>query len=134
MTSRGRVRIDENGVAVTDAEQIRRRPWTPVVGCPGVYVKELSRRGAFADALLRLESGACTPGHPHAQAEQHIWVLEGEASVGSHRLSTGDYTVVPPGTAHPIRATGPWECVLLQSHIPVPSSPVTEIVSTSCQE
>jgi len=48
------IRADENGVAVTGAEQIRRRPWTPVAGCPGVFAKELSRRGELVDVLLRL--------------------------------------------------------------------------------
>ncbi|MCP2329350.1 quercetin dioxygenase-like cupin family protein [Hamadaea flava] len=125
---------DTNGVAATGAEQIRRQPWMPVAGCPGVFIKELSRRGELADVLLRIEPGASTPGRPHQRIEQHIWVLEGEASIGLHRLSVGGYTVVPPGTAHPIHAIGSWGCVLLQSQIPLPADSLTEIVSTSCQQ
>ncbi|MEV0267873.1 cupin domain-containing protein [Hamadaea sp. NPDC050747] len=128
------IQADKHEVTTTRSEQIRRRPWTSVAGCPGVYVKELSRRHDLVDVLLRFEPGASTPGRPHMGIEQHIWVLEGEVSVGSHRLSDGAYIVVPPGAAHPIAAAGAKGCLLLQSHIPVTAAPLTEVVSTSCQQ
>ena len=114
-------------------DQIARIPWTAVTGCEGVYAKELWRRGDRVHALLRYEAGASTPGLPHAGADQHLWVVEGEATVAGIRLPAGSYIHVPPGTPHPVRSTGLLGCVLLQSHLQVArgSGPVT---AGTCQE
>jgi len=98
-------------------EQIDLLRWEPVTGCPGVHAKHLWRGTGLETALLRYDSGATTAGNPHHGAHQFIWVVEGEASIGGHRLSAGSYAHIPPGSPHPIRAITS-QCVLLQTHAP----------------
>jgi mannose-6-phosphate isomerase-like protein (cupin superfamily) len=121
-------------VVTLPADQIGRQPWQPVAGCSGVRVKELWRHGEFVYALLHYAPGAETPGHPHGHAHQHIWIVEGEAVIGGRRLPAGSYAHVPPGTAHPISATGPWGCVLLQTHMPDLPDSMTEVTAVTCQQ
>ena len=115
-------------------EQIDRTPWTAVTSCEGVYVKELWRRGDLVYALLRYEPGASTPGRPHSGADQHLWVVEGEAIVGDRRLPAGSYIHVPPGTPHPIHGAGQLGCVLLQSHTHVPAEIRDPVMAVTCQQ
>jgi hypothetical protein len=91
-------------------------PAQPVPGCPGVTIKELWRSGDLHDALIMYDSGAATPGNPHHGADHHIWVLSGSALIGGRPVEAGTYVHVPPGEDHPILATGPAGCVLLQVH------------------
>ena len=98
-------------------QQIDRTPWTPVTACRWVWVKQLWRRGDAVYSLLRYEVGSSTPGAPHA-ADEHLWVVEGEATVAGRPVPAGSYIYVPAGTPHPIHATGLVGCVLLQSRTP----------------
>jgi hypothetical protein len=97
---------------------IDRLPWVPVTGCPGVRAKELWRRGNFVDALIDYEPGASTPGLPHLQADHHIWVVSGAATIAGQRLVAGCYVHVPQGVGHPINEIGEQGCMLLQMHRP----------------
>jgi len=69
------------------------------------------------------DPGAATPGCPHDGADHHIWVARGSALIGGRSLEAGSYVHVPPGVAHPILATDPAGCLLLQVHRPVRTVP-----------
>jgi hypothetical protein len=101
---------------VLDPSDIDQLPWQSVPGCPGVRVSELWRRGDDHDALIAFEPGARTPGPPHRQAQHHIWVISGYASVAGRRITSGSYVYVPPGLAHAVEGIGPDGCTLLQVH------------------
>ena len=66
--------------------------------------------GAMTFAWWRIEDGAAVPEHAHPH-EQVVNVLEGELSLtvdGAERvLHAGDVLVIPGGTSHSARATGP---------------------------
>ena len=104
-------------LTLTSAD-LDRLPWRDISGCPGVRAKELWHAGGSVDALINYTPGATTPGHPHPNADHHIWVTEGQAWIAGERLPTGSYVYVPPGTAHPIEADRYTGCVLLQIHRP----------------
>jgi mannose-6-phosphate isomerase-like protein (cupin superfamily) len=99
-------------------------PTLPVPGCPGVTVRQLWRSGDLHDTLITYAAGAATPGNPHNGADHHIWVVSGSAVIDGRPVEAGSYVHVPPGADHPIRATGPAGCVLLQVHRPVPGASV----------
>jgi mannose-6-phosphate isomerase-like protein (cupin superfamily) len=120
-------------VLTLSPQQIDRTPWTPVTACDGVSVKELWRRGDLVYALLRYEPGASTAGAPHP-VDQHLWILEGEATIAERSLPAGSYIQVPAGTPHPIHATGTQGCVVLQSHTPAPSDAVGSVSAATCQQ
>jgi hypothetical protein len=68
------------------------------------------------DALIAYGPGAATPGQPPTGADHHIGVGGGSAWIGDRLMETGSYIHVLPRVAHPIVATGPTVCVLLQVH------------------
>jgi hypothetical protein len=114
------------GAATTSLLTIRPRdidalPTLPVPGCSGVTVKELWRNGDLHDTLIMYDRDAATPGSPHHGADHHIWVLSGAALISGRHIEAGSYVHVPPGEKHPIIATGPAGCVLLQMHRPISS-------------
>jgi len=114
-------------------QQIYDTPWTPVTGCEGVSVKELWRSADLVYVLLRYVPDAATSGLPHT-VDQHLWVVDGEATVVDRRLPAGSYVHVPAGTPHPIRATGALGCVILQSHTRVTADIFGTIIAASCQQ
>jgi anti-sigma factor ChrR (cupin superfamily) len=78
----------------------QRGPW------PGVGLRTL-----FADpgrgtvtALVRLEAGCGLPRHRHETAEQ-IYLLDGDARVGGHRLEPGDFYRIGADTVHEVTST-----------------------------
>jgi hypothetical protein len=101
-----------------DPADIDHLPWWPVPECPGVVVKELRATGDLHDTLISYGPGCATPGRPHLNARQHIWVISGSASVAGRPLAAGSYVYVPAGAAHPITA-GAAGCLLLQMHLPL---------------
>ena len=52
---------------VLPADEIDAARWEPVPGCPGVIEKTLWRFGAFTQALVHYDTGASSPGRPHAR-------------------------------------------------------------------
>ena len=60
--------------------------------------------GQVSMLTLELPRGAGMPAHRHARANEGIYVLEGSLRVtldgAEHRLGTGDYVSIPPGTEH----------------------------------
>jgi quercetin dioxygenase-like cupin family protein len=107
---------DVDAVTALDAAEISHLRWQPVGGCPGVRGKELWRTSHAACAVIAYEVGAVTPGHPHPDAEHHLWVISGVASVAGRNLPAGSYAHVPPAVAHPIAAVGGQRLILLQLH------------------
>jgi glyoxylate utilization-related uncharacterized protein len=67
-------------------------------------------------ALVHYAPGASTPGQPHADAHQHIWLVYGTVVVAGRLLVSGSYVHVPPGMAHPVRALGDHDAVFFQIH------------------
>ena len=104
----------------TDIEAVSTRP---VPACPGVTVKELWRSGDLHDTLILYDTGAATTGSPHHGADHHIWVVRGSALIRGQHVEAGSYVHVPPGVAHPILATDPAGCLLLQVHRPIGPAP-----------
>jgi anti-sigma factor ChrR (cupin superfamily) len=73
---------------------------------PGVEVKVLRMDAERNDqtVLIRMQPGSVVVGHRHTQEEECL-ILEGEVTIGDHRLSAGDMHVARPGAIHePIRA------------------------------
>jgi hypothetical protein len=88
----------------------------PIDGCPGVGAKTLWQSPDAICALIHYRAGASTPGHPHADAHQHIWIVYGTVVVAGRLLVSGSYVHVLPGVAHPVRALGDHDSVLFQVH------------------
>jgi len=102
---------------MTSADDVERLSWQPVAGCPGVSSKVLWRCGGSATALIAYRPRAHTPGAPHPDAVQHLWIASGQALIEGRWLPAGSYVHVPTGTPHPISASDAG-CVLLQVHVP----------------
>jgi len=97
--------------------EIERLESRPVLGCPGVSAKILCHDSGMVSSLITYLRSATTPGSPHT-ADQYIWVLSGEVSLGGKALGAGCFVHVPAGVAHPITGIGPNGCVILQIHVP----------------
>ena len=85
--------------------------WKPSA-VPGVSVQVLRRDRATGEStsLVRIEPGARIPAHNHPAGEE-IFVLEGDFTVGSHRLTGGDYLYTPPNEKHAASTEG--GCVVM---------------------
>jgi hypothetical protein len=105
-------------VQVLGPLEIGREAWRQVPGCAGVRVAELWRSGDMHDALIVYEPGASTPGAGHPDAQHHIWVVAGSASIAGEPVVAGSYVYVPPDTTHRIADVGAEGCTLLQIHRP----------------
>ena len=73
----------------------------------GVSVKVLRRDKATGEstALVRFDAGTRFPAHNHPAGEE-IFVLEGDFTVGRHRLAGGDYLYTPPNEKHAASTEG----------------------------
>jgi len=110
---------DSGALLVMNPGAIDQIPWRPIPGCQGVVAKDLWRSGDLHDALISYAPGSGTPGGPHPNADHHIWVVSGSASIGGQRVCAGSYLHVPPGTGHPVTDVGGEGCLLLQMHRPL---------------
>jgi anti-sigma factor ChrR (cupin superfamily) len=102
------------GTVTTRAADMR---W--VAAGPGVEVKVLrvDRERNDQTVLIRMQPGAEVVGHGHTQ-EEECWVLEGEITIGDHRLGRGDMHVARPGALHaPIHAPH-GALLLIRSEVP----------------
>ena len=81
-------------------------PWKPST-VPGVSVKRLRREEATgaSTSLVRFEPGARFPAHNHPAGEE-IYVIEGDFTVGGHRLVGGDYLYTAPNEKHAASTEG----------------------------
>jgi anti-sigma factor ChrR (cupin superfamily) len=85
--------------------------WNQLV--PGITVKVLriDHDAGNMTAFIRMEPGSTFGAHLHSQSEECL-VLEGEISIGAHRLLAGDMHVADAGTAHAI-VTSPRGALML---------------------
>ena len=67
---------------------------------PGVELKLLRSDADSRSYLLRLHPGGRIPPHRHVDIDEECIVLEGEAAIGSLRLTQGDYHLAPRGVPH----------------------------------
>jgi quercetin dioxygenase-like cupin family protein len=83
---------------------------------PKVWVKVLKRdaRSDLQITLIRFEPGGCIPGHMHRKDEE-CYVLEGEVTVGSHRVGAGDFHIARAGAHHPDLLSRGGALVMLRS-------------------
>jgi quercetin dioxygenase-like cupin family protein len=72
-------------------------------GAAGVHFRRLlaDRRHGTVTGVVRIEAGARVPAHRHVTTEQ-LYILEGEAVVGSARLRVGDFYRTDAGTSHDV--------------------------------
>ena len=85
--------------------------WKPSA-VPGVSVQVLRRDKTTGEStsLVRFEPGTRFPAHNHPAGEE-IFVLEGDFTVGRHRLTSGDYLYTPPNEKHAASTEG--GCVVM---------------------
>lgn len=73
-------------------------PWMPTP-YRGVKMRELSASADRAILMLDCAPGASFPEHDHAGTED-VYILSGDAKLGDHVLSAGDFLHAEPGTHH----------------------------------
>ena len=80
--------------------------WKPSA-VAGVSVKVLRRDKTTGEStsLVRFAPGTRFPAHNHPAGEE-IFVLEGDFTVGRHRLVGGDYLYTPPNEKHAASTEG----------------------------
>lgn len=103
---------------ILDADRVDELAWEPVPGSPGVVKKLLWHLGDYTQALIRYDPGSSTPGDPLLAAHQHVWVLQGTATIAGRVLRSGSYLHIPPGYRHRVSEVGAEGCTLLQMHRP----------------
>jgi len=99
-----------------DTETIRGEdvPWREA--WPKVWVKIL-KRDVTADSqvtLIRFEPGGRIPEHVHRKDEE-CYVLEGEVTVGSHRVRAGDFHIARAGARHSDLTSATGAVVMIRS-------------------
>ncbi len=76
-------------------------PWADL-GMPGVTMKVLHKDGATGAmaVLTRMEPGAVIPAHWHTQADETVYVLEGDFVEDGESYGPGSYFRGKAGTMH----------------------------------
>jgi quercetin dioxygenase-like cupin family protein len=105
------------GPAGTRTVRAANAAWTDLA--PGLQVRVLSVDEAAGrqTVLLRMQPGAVIPPHRHTDDEEFI-VLEGECSIGEHRLVTGDFHVAAAGSWHEQTTTRTGVLIMLRGEYP----------------
>jgi quercetin dioxygenase-like cupin family protein len=82
--------------------------WSPHPAFPGVRLARLLRAlpiRALDGALVEISDGASVPEHAHAEEDDILYVLRGEARMwiegrGEQALGAGDFLRIPRGRRH----------------------------------
>lgn len=101
--------------------------WSPT-GWAGVTMKLLSRgdTGGGVTGIMRLSPGSTVPAHRHSQADQSVYVLEGDLiDEGGVTYGPGTLIVAKANTPHGPHATKNG-CVLLSVYHGTPDFVVVE--------
>jgi hypothetical protein len=101
-------------VAPREAENV---PWRVLDGQEGVEYKVLLDADEMIAGLLRMAPGAQEAGHPHAEADYHLWVVSGSVRIAGQDMGPGCFVYCPPRTAHPSVA-GPDGCLMHYTYRP----------------
>jgi quercetin dioxygenase-like cupin family protein len=107
-------------VNAVDATEVEKKPWEPLRGLAGVNHKVVWRSQEMIVGLVRIDPGAEEPGHAHADAQHHVYVLQGSARVGGTLVGTGGFVFVPAGVEHAITDVGADGCTLFYTFATVP--------------
>lgn len=110
---------DLGKLIVLSAADVAELPWQQMGDDPGVTQKLLWRSGAVRLGLMRVAAGSVNPVHTHVDAQHHILVTEGEATMVGHRLGAGSYLYVPPGVPHGVSDVGPDGVTFFYTYRPV---------------
>ncbi|MDQ1248057.1 MAG: hypothetical protein QG597_2429 [Actinomycetota bacterium] len=100
-------RDDLGELIVLSSTEVEELPWLQLGDDPGVTQKLLWRSGAVRLGLMRVAPGSVNPVHTHPDAQHHILVTAGEATMVGRRLGVGSYLYVPPGVPHGVTDVGP---------------------------
>ena len=98
---------DLGELIVLSGAEVDSLPWQQLGDDPGVTQKLLWRSGAVRLGLMRIAPGSINPIHTHPDAQHHILVTDGEATMVGRRLGAGSYLYVPPGVPHGVSDVGP---------------------------
>lgn len=116
--SEARTSPPAEALTVIGPADVDRMPWQPLRGLAGVEHKVLWRSGEMVVGLVQLAPGAAEPGHVHHDADHHVHVLRGSATVADRPAPTGSFVYVPAGVAHSTVAGDPEGCTLFYTYVP----------------
>jgi quercetin dioxygenase-like cupin family protein len=94
--------------------------WSPT-GWPGVSVKMLGQNEATGGmcGMIRMEAGSTIPAHSHTQADQAMFVLEGDLIEEGATYGPGSFLVAKAGTPHGPHSSSRG-CILLSTYFGTP--------------
>lgn len=101
-----------------DPLEIDRLPWLPLASSTGAVYKLLWRSGRAAQTLVHYHEGGQSRGEAHPDAEHHVWVVSGAATIAGRRLGAGSFAHIPAGLEHPTTDVGPEGATLLVLYRP----------------
>ena len=104
------------GTATLRAADAQWIEWAPYIQMKAL--KQDARTG-YQIVLLKMQPAGVMPAHRHTRDEEFI-VLEGECSIGSHRLHAGDVHLAEAGSWHPAITTQTGVVVLLRGEYSPP--------------
>lgn len=119
-------RNDLGSLIVLAADQVDDLPWQPLGEDPGVTQKLLWVSGPVRLGLMRIEPGHSNPVHVHSDAQHHILVTQGSATMLGIRVDAGSYVYVPPGTPHGVTDVGPDGITFFYTFRPIGDEPQEE--------
>lgn len=90
--------------------------WTEIAPLVLQKVLRLDRAARSQTVLIRMQPGSSLHAHVHTQ-EEECYVVEGEISIGAHRLRAGDMHVAAPGSQHAIISTRTGALLMVRSEI-----------------
>ncbi|MBU8908300.1 cupin domain-containing protein [Desertibacillus haloalkaliphilus] len=103
--------MSKQSITYQQSEHIpRHTDWKPL-RIEGISMKNLHQfEEGGSTVLIKMEPNSSFPLHNH-EAEEEVYVVEGEVKVGKYHLEQGDYLFTSPETIHaPFSRKG---CILL---------------------
>jgi anti-sigma factor ChrR (cupin superfamily) len=93
------LRAQAQGPAGTVTQRAHEAGWRQLAVGVRMKLLRIDRAAGNQTALVRFDAGSSLESHPHSQEEECL-VVEGEITIGNHRLRAGDMHVARPGTRH----------------------------------
>jgi quercetin dioxygenase-like cupin family protein len=99
---------DTTAPTMVRSAEVEWRP-TKVTGV-SVRVLRADPASGGSSSLVRFGPGVTFPAHDHPAGEE-VFVIEGDVTIGPHRLKPGDYLYTPPNGKHAASSDG--GCIFL---------------------